>query len=171
MKRKEIFNDFHIGEIHLRKRPKRSTLRLRRYFRIRKICSILLISAIVSNPIDSRFYAKISFLDYTEYGLLDTGASISCIGADFALKDYSKYTNFSKCKSFVKTADGASQKVIGWLNVNVIFKDRTKQLNFFIIPSLSQRLILGIDFWRKFDLIANVIASVDLVEKSCSDTG
>lgn len=33
---------------------------------------------------DMRYYAKVSFLDFEEYGLLDTGANISCIGGKLA---------------------------------------------------------------------------------------
>lgn len=164
-KRNEIFNDLPISEVSC-KRQKRSTTRLRKFYKNRKICSKLLISAILSNSNDQRYYAKISFLNFSEFGLLDTGASISCIGSELAQKDFSNFPNFSKCKTYVKTADGKSQKVIGWLNVNVTFKDKQCPLNLFIIPSISQRVILGIDFWKKFDLIPNIIETVDIVDKS-----
>lgn len=145
------------------KAPKRSTARLRFYHRTRKFCRKLLVSAIVSNPSDMRYYAKISFLDYTEYGLLDTGASISCIGSDLAKTDFSKHPNFVKCRSHVKTADGSIQNVKGLLDVDVSFKETSRRLRLFIIPSISQRLILGIDFWRTFGLIPDIIGSVDLL--------
>lgn len=163
-KRNEIFQDSCIDQLST-KRTKRSTLRLRKFNKTRIFCSKILISAILNNPNDQRYYAKISFLNYTEYGLLDTGASISCIGSDFAKENFSKYKNFSKCTSSVKTADGKSQKVIGWLNVEIKFKDKVCSLNLFIIPTISQRLILGIDFWRAFDLIPSLIVSVDLVDR------
>lgn len=164
-KRNEIFNDISINQLNL-KRPKRSTLRLRKFYKTRKFCSKLLISSIINNPNDKRFYAKVSFLNYTEYGLLDTGASISCIGADLAKEDFTKFNNFSKCSSFVKTADGNSQKVIGWLNVDVCFKDKIRSFYLFIIPSIAHRLILGVDFWVRFDLMPNVVESVDLIDQS-----
>lgn len=164
-KRNEIFENASIDQLSY-KRQKRSTIRLRRFYKTRKLCSKLLISAIITNRKDQRYYAKISFLDFTEYGLLDTGASVSCVGSDLALEDFSKYPNFSKCKTYVKTADGKSQKVIGWLTINVKFKEKTRPLNLFIIPTISQRVILGIDFWKKFDLIPNIIQTVDLVDKS-----
>lgn len=67
-KRNEIFNDFEVSEMSIRRNPKRSTLRLRKYYKNRKSCSKLLISAIVNNPNYSRYYAKVSFLNLTEYG-------------------------------------------------------------------------------------------------------
>lgn len=126
----------------------------------------MLISAIVTNPNDSRYYAKVSFLGFDEFGLLATGASISCIGSDLATENFQKFRNFSRCNSSVKTADGALQKVIGWISVNLTFKEKACPINLFIIPSLSHRLILGIDFWKKFNLLPSVVESVDLVDKS-----
>lgn len=46
------------------------------------------------------------------------------------------------------------------------FKDKVFPIHLFIIPSISQRLILGIDFWKKFDLLPSVVESVDLIDKS-----
>lgn len=64
---------------------KRSTARLRKFYRNKKLCRKLLVSCIVSNHTDLRYYAKVKFLDFEELGLLDTGASISCIGSELAL--------------------------------------------------------------------------------------
>lgn len=161
-RRNEIFN---ISEISIlpQRNPKRSTLRIRQYYRLQKLCKRLLVSAIITNPQDKRFYAKVQFLDITEYGLLDTGANISCIGSELAQKDFSKYNNFSKCKTFVKTADGQKQKVEGWIDVDISFRGKIKSIKLFIIPSISQKLILGLDFWRSFNLIPNILDSVDLL--------
>lgn len=150
------------------KKPKRSTLRLRSFYRLRRLCKKILVSTIVSGKNDMRYYAKVSFLDYNEYGLLDTGTSISCIGSELASRDFSKYPNFFKCKTFVNTADGNTQNVVGWLDVMLSFKDKSKPLKLFIIPSISQNLILGIDFWKTFDLIPNIVGSVDLLTSDTS---
>lgn len=60
------------------RRVKRSTLRLRNYFKLRKDASKYVISAIVNSPRDKRYYARVKFLDFNEFGLLDTGANVSC---------------------------------------------------------------------------------------------
>lgn len=137
---------------------------MKKYYKLKKISTKLLVSAIVTNPSDRRFYAKVSFLDFNEYGLLDTGASISCIGSDLANQPFNKYENFVKSKSFVRTADGTAQLVVGWLEVAIRYKEQTRNIKLFIIPSISSRLILGIDFWKAFRLVPNIISSVDLVE-------
>lgn len=164
-KRNEIFQDNFVASV-CNKRQKRNTIRMRIYYKNRKICSKMLVSAIVNLPKDQRYYAKVSFLEFTEYGLLDTGASISCIGSSFAQEDFNKFPNFSKCRSHVKTADGKVQKVIGWLSVDVKFKDKSRHLKIFVIPSISQKLILGIDFLKSFELIPNIVGSVDIFDKS-----
>lgn len=141
-KRNAIFEISDISTYPV-KRSKRSTIRLRRYYRQRKICSKYLISSIVNDPQDQRLYAKVSFLNFVERGLLDTGANVSCLGGDLALYDFSSYKEFHDFKSCVKTADGKRQKVRGYLDVEIKFRNRYQHLRILIVPSLSQRLILG----------------------------
>lgn len=130
---------------------------------MRRLGKRILVSAVVSNPNVKRYYAKVSFLNFQEFGLLDTGASVSCIGSDLALLNFENYPNFTKIKSYVKTADGSPQKVNGWLDINMTFKEKTHPLKLFIIPSISQRLILGIDFCKKFNFLSDITNSVDVV--------
>lgn len=158
-KRNEIFN---VSSICHLSRPKRSTVRLRNFFKVRKLCRNIRVSTIVSNPKDMRYYAKVSFLDFEEYGLLDTGANISCIGGNLAQKDFSKYSNFRSARSHARTADGSTQNVLGWIDVEVTFRGSTRCLRFLIIPSITQNLILGIDFWKSFDLIRNLICTSEI---------
>lgn len=80
-----------------------------------------------------------------------------------ALKDFSKYPYFTRCRSILKTADGNTQKVVGWLDVTVSLKGKTKPLKLFVIPPISQREILGIDFWKSYNLIPDIIGSVDML--------
>lgn len=110
-----------------------------------------------------RYYAQVTFLNIREYGLLDTGANISCIGGELALNDFSKFSNISKCKSNVRTADGNLQNVNGWIEVDVTFKGETRPLKIFIIPSIAQKLILGIDFCKAFNLIPDIIGTVGMI--------
>lgn len=109
-KRNEIFNNVYISKVDKISHPKWSTIRLRQFYKRRKQCSKILVSAIVNNSNDGIFYAKVSFLNYTELGLLDTGASISCIGADLAKEHFSNLPNFCKCNTFVKTQSAISNR-------------------------------------------------------------
>lgn len=58
----------------------------------------------MSNPKDLRYCAKVRFLNFNKYGLLDTEANISCMGADLAAFDFSGFPGYTKCKHFVKMA-------------------------------------------------------------------
>lgn len=162
-KRNEIFS-ISKSNYTLQHKSKRSTIRLRKYFKNRKIFSKYKISTIISFANDKRLYAKVSFLSFQEYGLLDTGANVSCVGSDLALNDFSKYEFFYECKSYVKTADGKTQKTLGCLNVDVTFRKETQRLKLLIIRSITQRLILGLDFWKVFKLATDVFDSAILSE-------
>lgn len=161
-RRNEIFNIASI-KIIPGSRPKRSTIRLREYHKMRKLCRKLLISAIISHPKDMRYYARVSFLNFVEFGLLDTGANISCLGSDLAMTNFRNFPNYTKCKSFVRTADGHPQTVSGWLDVDLNFKGQTHKMKFFIIPSITQRMILGVDFCKTFKIFADIFGSVDMI--------
>lgn len=124
------------------------------------MCSKYVISSIVNDPQDQRLYAKVYFLDFVERGLLDTGANVSCLGSDLARHDFSSYKEFQEFKSFVKTADGKHQKVHGYLDVDIMFRNRTQKLRILIVPSISQRLVLGLDFWRSFNLAPDIFDSI-----------
>ncbi|KAM8701833.1 hypothetical protein ACLKA7_007820 [Drosophila subpalustris] len=94
-------------------------------------------------------------------GLLDTGANISCIGADLAARDWSSFKQFRKISSHVRTADGGSQAVTGTLNVEVAYNNAKHPVTFFVIPTIEKRVILGIDFWKTFQLVPGLISAID----------
>lgn len=70
--------------------------------------------------------------------------------------DFSSLPQFVPAKSYVKTADGKGQKIIGLLDVNVTFRDEVRQIKFLIVPSITQRIILGLDFWKTFKLASGL---------------
>lgn len=43
------------------------------------------------------------------------------------------------------------------------FLKKTKSLKLFVIPNIAQRLILGVDFWKAFDLLPDFVGSVGIV--------
>lgn len=66
---------------------------------------------------DRRPYANVLVNGVLARGLLDSGASISCIGAN-AIEQARKFgLRVKKIASAVQTADGASQKIIGYIDV------------------------------------------------------
>lgn len=73
----------------------------------------------------------------------------------------------------VQTADGTAQAVIGFVDSEVEYGGKTRTIRLFVVPSLSQELYLGIDFWEKFGLapvmvaeISNISTTTDLPESN-----
>lgn len=59
--------------------------------------------------------------------------------------------------------------MLGWIRVDVKFKEVIRNMDIFIIPSISHNIILGIDFVKTFNLMPDIIKSVDLVNEPMSN--
>lgn len=86
-------------------------------------------------------------------GLLDSGASISCLGGDAAKKISDWELPFKPINTSVKTASGAEQKVMGYSDVIVSYGEKRRLIRLYVVPSLTLDLYLGIDFWNEFGLV------------------
>lgn len=85
-------------------------------------------------------------------GLLDSGASVSALGRN-SLKLLSHLQKtFHSLKTFVKTADGKNQNVIGYVCLLVSYNGVIKTHRFVIVPSLDKELYLGFDFWKAYGI-------------------
>jgi len=138
----------------------RRTSRLKSYYAEVKRNKKIQISTVFNNSTDLRSYAEVSFLQYKELGLLDTGANISCIGAELALQDFSKLSEYKPLKSRAKTAGGENQTITGFLDTEISYNNIKKPMRLYITPSIKQKLILGHDFWRIFQIAPNIISSL-----------
>lgn len=118
-----------------------------------------LLSSLYDKPNDIRPYADVLLFGKSYCGLLDTGASVSCLGSEAAMELLTTNNLYKKISSFVKTADGKTQMVTGYINTEIYFRGITKPIKLFIIPSLSQNLYLGIDFWNSFELLPTGLLS------------
>lgn len=103
-------------------------------------------------PADSRPHVTILIRGCHIRGLLDSGASISCLGQNAQLRIQQLGLRMKSLKQSVQTADGNPQPVIGFVDADVEYGNKSKVVRFFVVPSLSQDLYLGIDFWEKFGL-------------------
>lgn len=83
---------------------------------------------------------------------MDSGANISCFGSEAERVVGKLGLKIKRLCSAVKTADGAEQAIIGYVDVQVKYADQTKRIRFYLIPLLNQTLYLGIDFWKEFGL-------------------
>lgn len=119
-----------------------------------------LISAIFSSPSDLRPYASVIILGERFNGLLDSGATISCMGSSAVDWIVGSGLKINKFKSSIRTADVIGS-VIGSAKVDVTFRGVTHPLEIYFIPSLSQDLYLGINFWRLFQLAPDIICGLN----------
>lgn len=85
-------------------------------------------------------------------GLLDSGASVSCFGVNGLARIEQLGLKMKCLNQSVHTADGSPQAVVGYVNADIQYGDKSKRMTFYIVPSLSQELYLGIDFWKLFGL-------------------
>lgn len=57
-----------------------------------------------------------------------------------------------KVNQTVQTADGVAQQVLGFVDAEVSYKNKVRCIRLYAIPSLSQELYLGINFWNAFGI-------------------
>lgn len=110
---------------------------------------------------DIRPYVNVIIADRVFSCLLDSGASVSCFGGNINNFFVSFGFQLEHFKSFVTTADGKVQNVFGTMDIPVSFKDKKHIISFFVIPTLSPTIILGVDFWRQFQLAPQLFPEVD----------
>lgn len=75
------------------------------------------------------------------------------------------HVTMTKYTTSVKTADGASQRVHGHLDTDIEFRGIRHKIRLYLIPSLSQDLYLGVDFWKAFQLVPHIIGLLSLSEE------
>lgn len=102
--------------------------------------------------VDRRPHATIKIENVKISGLLDSGASISCLGRGAVEFIESNNLKIKKLNCAVNTADGAPQEIIGYTDVSVTFNNESKPIRLYLVPSLSQELYLGVDFWDTFGI-------------------
>lgn len=116
--------------------------------------------AALSSSNDIRPHATVTVNDRNIVGLLDSGASVSCFGKN-ALELVSELgLKLRPITSSVQTADGANQRIEGYVDVNVSYNRKSNLMRFYVIPSLNQNLYLGIDFWNLFGIAPIQISEI-----------
>lgn len=102
---------------------------------------------------DNRPHAVVDINGQAVRGLLDSGASISCLGADAYKTLQHCDCKWKEYESAIQTASGQKQDVKGYADVMIKFRNTVKPIRLYIIPSLNKNLYLGIDFWIAFNLL------------------
>lgn len=63
---------------------------------------------------------------------------------------------------YIVTANGQSEKALGYLNLPVTFNNQLHIIKAYVVPNIQPPLILGIDFWRQFRLCPKYLGSVQM---------
>lgn len=105
---------------------------------------------------------NININDVTLTGLLDSGASRSCLDSSYMHKlDIDEQAIDKSFKRLLLSADGRRLKVLGNIDLAVAIYGIVTDFNFTIVEGLLQGLILGNDFLQKFrckiDFVQNTI--------------
>ncbi|KAH8351722.1 hypothetical protein KR084_005477 [Drosophila pseudotakahashii] len=112
------------------------------------------VDTVVSIQNDNRFFAKTKVDEREEIlALLDTGASANCIGrgAEAFLRNRTRPIRKLN-EECVRTASGGETRVVGAITLPVEWEGEIKDLEFLIVPGLTQRFYFGINFWDTFGL-------------------
>jgi len=106
---------------------------------------------------DCRPYLDIRIFGEKFRTLLDSGASRTIMGKP-GLQILEKYpAKINKTYNrFVETADAKKHAVQGVVTLPITLETRTRDINVLVVPTLSQPMILGIDFWDRMQLITDM---------------
>ncbi|KAM8701682.1 hypothetical protein ACLKA7_000915 [Drosophila subpalustris] len=115
---------------------------------------------------DKRAFAEIQLQGRLLVGLLDTGASVSLLGAGGPELIEQLGLKMTPSTTTVQAAGGTQHRIIGKINATIKFANKERFLTLYVCPSLQQSLYLGIDFWRKFGLAPSIVGveALDQVE-------
>ena len=100
------------------------------------------------------------------YGLLDSGACISILGNNA----HKKFVNLGfklqeEPNTSCTVANGINLKTFGYIFVPVNYNSKVGIIKFFVIPEVVTEVILGCDFWNKFNLAPEIFNSVRYMKR------
>lgn len=101
---------------------------------------------------DNRPYVEVEIGNEKINGLLDSGASCSILGNGTKELIEKLHLKLYQSGTTVKTADGTQHAPNGYVNVPIIFNNKLGVLPFLFVPTITKQLILGIDFWKYFNI-------------------
>lgn len=129
---------------------------------IKNYSSFYKVSSILHNkPLnDSRPFVNLENYNSDACGLLDSGAAVSILGKD-SHKDLDCPVLHDDSISIV-AAGGQVFKSNGYVNLPVSFEGLFHIIKAYVVPQVETPLILGIDFWRKFELCPKYLGSIDI---------
>lgn len=136
----------------------------------------IILSAIISDR-EKFDFASVRTFDDEVVGMIDTGATASCFASEYARKFLNDHRNkYDRFNITLRTADGRQHTTVGKVTTTVTFRGLSREIQFLIIPNLTQNLYLGVDFVRAFNLANDLfsdrslsLGNESLNEMDCED--
>jgi len=100
---------------------------------------------------DKRIYLDVVIDKKLYRGLLDTGATTSVLGKNSEDIWHNKYDCQYKNDSVI-TANGEPMRCKGKINVNMKYNQSEKKIDMLIIPEVTEKIILGINFYHEYGM-------------------
>lgn len=106
---------------------------------------------------DSRPYLDVRVFGREMRALLDSGASRTILGKEgnWVFNGFPARLR-SPSVQFVETADSKKHSIQGTVVLPITLEGQTKYLEVLYVPTLRHNLLLGIDFWEKFHIVADL---------------
>lgn len=145
------------------KSPSYKILKCRERFRKRKQYYKLLESTILHDS-DDRPFVKVEIFNDSIVGLLDSGANVSVLGVNCLEFLERNNISYSPIKSSLSVANGSRQNILGFCKIPIHFKGVTKEILFYLVPSLNQQAYFGTNFWKEFALAPDIIPTVSSLQ-------
>lgn len=132
---------------------------------------------------DGRLYVIVEIYGVRFFGLLDSGATASFLGSNawdqisrnkYSIIGQESWERLQKSNiklqrcgtKSVRVANGGQCEVLGRVDAPVVLDGRMKVCSFLVVPSLKQDVILGVDFWRLFGLLPDVVNGTCVIAES-----
>lgn len=123
-------------------------------------------STLLQDSEDDRVFLSVKIGNENLQGLVDSGANITCLGSGSI--EFLERNNFTlvPLNASLKTAGGNTKDIIGYINVPLIFRKSSTNFIVFVAPDLKQKLYLGTNFIRHFQLAPSLFPSYSISEIS-----
>ncbi|KAM8714793.1 hypothetical protein ACLKA7_001197 [Drosophila subpalustris] len=143
----------------------RRILKARARFRRRRMTRRQIIEALQRDDnTDPRVFADVEVAGSKMKSLLNTGASVSLLGRGCRELVEELEWPVQPYASIVRTVAGAPRPILGRVVLPVKYKERVKEIVFYMCLDLQQELYLGIDFWRAFEIAPDVLGAPKIHE-------
>lgn len=116
---------------------------------------------------DQRYHAAVEISGVNFVGLLDSGAEVTVAGPRFqSMLAEGKIVSRPSAYT-IRTADGTLHTTVDALSLPISYCGVTHTIEAPLLPSLKRDLVLGIDFWQKFNIKPAVVDVGSIEAEKC----